>query len=98
MNVRGATAAKIQALELEKKEAVATAQALQREVAELVNLITLASEKVEEMLKVGANDEISQPQAINVPAESKRLEQLGEFSGEPEKELKRHPHRGSGSN
>ena len=76
------------ALELEKKEAVATAKALEREVGELVSLITTAGEKVEEILKVGANDEISQPQAVNVPAESKSLGQMGEFSADPQKQLK----------
>jgi len=81
--------ARIRALELEKKEAVATAKALEREVGELVSLITMAGEKVEEILKVGANDEISQPQAVNVPAESKGLGQMGEFSADPQKQAKR---------
>jgi putative FmdB family regulatory protein len=90
--------AKIQALESERKEAVATAQALQREVAELVSLITLAGEKVEEILKVGANDEISQPQAVNPPVASKDLDRLGEFSPDTQKELKRGWPRASGSN
>ena len=85
---RSETAARIRTLDLEKKEAVATAQALQREVAELVNLITLAGERVEEILKVGANDDVSQPQAVNVPAESKSLGQMGEFSADPQKQLK----------
>ena len=80
--------ARIRALELEKKEAVATAKALEREVGELASLITMAGEKVEEILKVGANDEISQPQAVNVPAESKSLGQMGEFSADPQKQLK----------
>ena len=80
--------ARIRALELEKKEAVATAKALEREVGELVSLIAMAGEKVEEILKVGANDEISQPQAVNVPAESKSLGQMGEFSADPQKQLK----------
>jgi putative FmdB family regulatory protein len=83
------TAAKIQALEREKNEAVATAQALEREVGELVDLITLAGAKLEEILKVRANDEISQPQAVNVPAESKSLERLGEFSPDSQKQPKR---------
>jgi putative FmdB family regulatory protein len=91
-------AAKIQALDCEKKEAVATAQALQREVAELVSLITLAGQKVEEILKVGANDEMSQPPAVNMPKRSKSLEQLGEFSPDTQEELKRGWPRASGSN
>jgi putative FmdB family regulatory protein len=81
--------ARIRALELEKKEAVATGKALEREVGELVSLVTLAGEKVEEILKAGANDEISQPQAVDVPAESKSLGQMGEFSADPQKQLKR---------
>jgi len=82
------TAARMQALEREKKEAIATAQALQREVAELVSLITLAGEKVEEILKVGANDEISQPQAVDVASESTSLKRLGEFSPDTQKQPK----------
>ena len=79
--------ARIRALEREKKEAVATAKALEREVGQLVSLITLAGEKVEEILKVGANDDVSQPQVVSVPAESMGLENLGEFSPDPQKEL-----------
>jgi len=44
---------------------------------------------VEEMLKVGADDDLSQPQAVSVPAESKALEQLGEFSPVSQKQPKR---------
>ena len=43
---------------------------------------------VEEMLKVGANDDVSQPQAVNVPEESKGHKQLGEFSADPQREPK----------
>ena len=56
-------ASKVRLLELEKRQATARAQALEREVGELVSLITLAGEKVEEILKAGANDDVSQPQA-----------------------------------
>jgi putative FmdB family regulatory protein len=80
--------ARIRALEREKKEAAATVQALEREVGELVSLITLAGDKVEEILKVGANDDVSQPQAVSVPAESMGLENLGEFSPDSQAELK----------
>ena len=81
-------AAKTEALERERNEAVATARALEREVGELVSLITLAGEKMEEILKVGTDDDVSQPQAVSVPAESKTRERLGEFSAEPKRELK----------
>jgi len=81
-------AARIQALEREKREAVAGAQALEREVGELVSLITLAGAKVEEILKVGANDAASQTQAVTVPAESMGLGHLGEFSPDPQAESK----------
>ena len=74
--------ARIRALERENKEAVATTRALEREVGELVSLITLAGEKVEEILKVGANDETSPPQAVTVP---KQAQGLGEFSADPRK-------------
>ena len=79
----------IQALEREKDEAVATARALEREVGELVSLVTLAGEKVEEILKIGANDEIPQPPVVNVPEESKGHKQLGEFSPDRQRQPKR---------
>jgi len=80
--------ARMEALEREMNEAVAKTKALEREVGELVSLITLASEEVAEILKVGAKDEISQPQADNVPTESRSLGQLGESPADPQKELK----------
>jgi ribosomal protein S18 acetylase RimI-like enzyme len=61
-------------------DVTAKTEALECEVVELRNLISLAESKADEMLKIGANDEISQPQAVNVPAESMGLEQLGELS------------------
>jgi putative FmdB family regulatory protein len=85
---KGEAAAKMEALESEKGEAVARAQTLEREVGEMAALITLAGEKVEEILKVGANDDVSQPQTVNVPAESKSLEKLGEFSADSQREPK----------
>lgn len=81
-------AAKIAALERERNEAVATARALEREAGELVSLVTLAGEKVEEILGIGADDDASQPQATSVPVESKTRERMGEFSAEPQRELK----------
>jgi hypothetical protein len=86
-------ASKVRLLEREKREAVARIQALERENSGLTSLISLASEKVDEILKGGANDEISQPQAVNVPAGSKGLEQLGEFSADKQRELKERSHR-----
>jgi len=61
-------------------DVTAKTEALECEVVELRNLISLAESKADEMLKVGANDEISQPQAVNMPAELIGVEQLGEFS------------------
>jgi hypothetical protein len=81
-------AAKIAALERERNEAVATARALEREAGELVSLVTLAGEKVEEILGIGADDDVSQPQATSVPVESKTRERMGEFSAEPQRELR----------
>jgi len=81
--------AKMEALEREKNEAVAAARALEREVGEMASLITLAGQKVEEILRVGAEDDVSPPQAVSVPAESKTLEQLGEFSPVSQKQPKR---------
>ena len=83
--------AKIEAIERERNDAVATALALKRENTELINLITLAGEKVDEILKIGANDEISKPPAVNVPKESTFRERLGEFSADPQKQPKRLP-------
>ena len=86
---RRQAAAKMQALEREKNEAVAKTRALEREVGELASLITLAGEKVEEILKFRADDEVSQPQAVTVPKESTAPERLGEFSADPQKQPKR---------
>ena len=85
---KGEAVASMQALEREKNEAVATARALEREVAEMASLITLAGQKVEEILRVGADDDVS-PQAVSVPAEPKTLEPLGEFSPVSQKQPKR---------
>jgi chromosome segregation ATPase len=79
----------IQELEREKKQAALTIQELEREVGKLGALIALASEKVDEMLKEGTTDDMSQPQAVNVAAGSKGLEQPGESSADPEKKTKR---------
>lgn len=81
--------AKMKTLERERNEAVAKTRALEREVGEMAALITQAGEKVEEILKIGANDEISQPQAVNAPRESTFRERLGEFSADPQRQPKR---------
>jgi putative FmdB family regulatory protein len=88
-HARGEAVTRMEALEREKNEAVAKTRALEREVGEMAALITLAGEKVEEILKVGANDDVSQPQTVNVPEESKGPMHLGEFSADPQKQLKR---------
>jgi hypothetical protein len=87
---KGEAVAKMKALELEKNEAVGKTRVLEREVSEMAAIITQAGDKVEEMLKIGANDEISQPPAVNVPKESKGQKQLGEFSADPKRGLKEH--------
>jgi hypothetical protein len=79
---------KVRSLEVEKTEAVARAQALEHENSELIGLITLAGEKVDEILKIGATDDAPQPPAVNTPAASTAPEQLGEFSAEPQREPK----------
>ena len=81
-------AATIQELEREKKQATLTIQGLEREVGELGAVIVMASEKVSEMLKDGATAEISRPQAVDAPVESKGLEQLMELSADPKEEPK----------
>jgi hypothetical protein len=91
-------AGKVRLLEREKMEAVARIQVLEREVDALAALISLAGAKVDEILRVGAKDEISQPQAVNPPVASKDLERLGEFSPDLQKELKRGWPRTSDSN
>jgi len=55
-------AGKISLLEGERNEAFARMKALELEVGKLSSLISLAESKVDEILKVGANDEISQRQ------------------------------------
>jgi hypothetical protein len=82
-------ASKVRSFELEKRQAVAKAQTLERENRELISLITLAGKKVDEMLRIGADDETSQPQAVNAPAESNGLRQLGEFSAGSQRQPKR---------
>ena len=79
---------KVRSLELEKRETVARAQALERENSELIGLITLAGEKVDEILKIGATDDAPQPPAVNTPAASTAPERLGEFSADPQREPK----------
>jgi len=76
-------------LEREKAEAVAAAQALERENKELISLIDMVGAKVEEILKVGRPDEVSQSEAVNAPAKSAALGQLEEFSSDRQKQAKR---------
>jgi hypothetical protein len=85
---KGEAAARIEALEREKNEAVVKTRALEREVGEMAALITQAGEKVDEILKIEASDDVSQPQAATVPAKSKLPRQLGEFSADPLREAK----------
>ena len=86
-------ASKVRLLEHEKREAVARAQALERKVGELVSLIALAGAKVDDILKVGAKDEISQAQAVHRPVGPKGPEQFGDLYAYPQEELKRRfPH------
>jgi len=89
----GEAATRMEALEREKNEAVAKTRALQRELGEMAALITLAGEKVEEMLKEGTTADISQPRAVNEPATSTAREQLGEFSADSQRELEERPSR-----
>jgi putative FmdB family regulatory protein len=86
---RAEASTRMEALEREKNEAVAKTRALEREVNEMAALITQAGEKVKEILKIGANDEISQQPAVNAPKESTFRERLGEFSADPQKQPKR---------
>jgi hypothetical protein len=82
-------AGKVRSLELEKRQATTRAQALERENRELISLITLAGEKVDEMLRMGADDETPQPPAVNAAATQTAREQLREFSPDPQREPKR---------
>lgn len=59
--------AKIEALERQNLEASAKIRALEREAGELISLISLAGAKVDEILKGGATDGISEPQVVNAP-------------------------------
>jgi hypothetical protein len=81
-------ASKVRLLEREKMEAVARIQVLEREVDALAALISLVGAKVDEILRVGANDGNSQPQAVNPPVASKDIERLGEFSPDTQKQPK----------
>jgi ribosomal protein S18 acetylase RimI-like enzyme len=72
--------ARTRALERDNREVIAKTRALERESGEVTSLITLDSAKVDEILTSGVSDDISQPQAVDMPAESKGLEQMGETS------------------
>jgi len=85
---RAEAVARIQVLESENRNAVAKTRALEREVSELAAIITQAGDRADEMLKIGVNDEVSKPPAVSVPKESNFREQLGEFSADPQRELK----------
>ena len=83
---RRQTAAMMQALERERSEALAKAATLEREVGELIRLIDQAGAKVQEILQIRADDDVSQPQAANAPAKSTALGRLGEFSSDPKRQ------------
>ena len=72
------TAARTEAVEPENREVVAKIQAVERQVGELGAQIVRAAANVDEILKVGAPDQISQAQAISATVEPMGLEQLGE--------------------
>jgi hypothetical protein len=76
---------KVRSLEREKRQADITIQGLEREVGELASLITLAGEKVDEILKVGATDDIPRPPVINAPTTSTSPGRFGEFSADPQR-------------
>jgi hypothetical protein len=86
---KGQAAARVQELEKEKRQTAITIEALERQVGELGTLITLASEKVAAALNEATTDDTSQPGAVNVPVESKGLEELVEPSPSQPKDLKR---------
>ena len=80
--------ARIQVLESENRDVVAKTRALEREVGELAAIITQAGDRADEILKIVADDETSQPPAVNVPRKSTFREQLGEFSADTRREPK----------
>lgn len=82
---------KIRLLERERNEAVARAKALDRVVSELIRLVNVAGAELEEILKTGANDDISQPQAVDLSAESRSLEQLGQLFPDSRRQQERRP-------
>jgi hypothetical protein len=81
--------ARIQVLESENRDVVAKTRALERAVGELAAIITQAGDRADEILKIGADHEISQPPAVNVPKESTFRERLGGISADPQKQPKR---------
>jgi hypothetical protein len=83
---RRQTAAMTQALEHEKSEALTKAATLEREVGELISLVNQAGAKVQEILQIRADDDVSQPQTAKPPAKSTALGQLGEFSSDPKRQ------------
>ena len=76
--ISGEAVAKTEAFEREYREVIAKTTAPEREAGELVSLITRDGAKKDEILRSGVPHEISQVQAVDAPAVSMGLEQVGE--------------------
>ena len=85
MEVLEEVALRIKQLETERDEAIARAQARERQVTELVNLINRAASKLEEILEFERKSKVTHPQPIDLPTSLPSLEAFHEFSPDPER-------------
>lgn len=85
MDVLEEVALRMKVLEAERNEAVARAQAREREVTELVALINRAASRLEEMLEFERTARILKPQPIDLPTPFPGMEVYHEFSADPER-------------
>ena len=85
MEVLEEVSLRIKQLEAERDEAIARAQAREREVTELVSLINRAASKLEEMLEFERTSKAIQPKPIDLPTPYPDMELFHEFSADPER-------------
>ncbi len=91
MEVLEEVALRMKLLEAERNEAIAKAQAREREVTELVNLINRAASRLEEMLEFERTTKILKPEPIDLPTPFPDMELFHEFSPDPERRKERLP-------
>lgn len=86
MEVLEEVALRIKQLEAERDEAIARAQARERQVTELINLINRAASKLEEMLELEHSIRKLQPEPIDLPTPYPEAGLFHEFSPDPQRQ------------